>query len=89
MLLISLKRMKQRTSNYFAPCVYNNWNGERPFINRPPVPEDVANLGSCKQQSNNSSIMADNQNNSKLYVIMTAISTAVSVIAELIKQIFC
>lgn len=88
MLSKSVKRMKQRTSNYFNASVYNNWNGERPFINRPPVPEDVANLGSCKQQSN-SSIMADNQNNSKLYVIMTAISTAVSVIAELIKQIFC
>lgn len=79
--------MKQ--SNFFLPTVYNNWNGEGTFINRPPIPEDVANLGSSKQQINLS--VMDNQpnSNSKLYVIMTAISTAVSVLAELVKQIFC
>lgn len=79
--------MKQ--NNYFFPCVYNNWNGEGPFISRPPIPEDVANLGSCKQQSNNDVMDKQPNSNSKLYVIMTAISTAVSVLAELVKQIFC
>lgn len=79
--------MKQ--NNFFRPSVYNNWNGEGPFINRPPLPEDVANLCSCKQQSNIDVMDKQPNSNSKLYVIMTAISTAVSVLSELVKQIFC
>lgn len=81
---VSKGKLKRYESiNPFLPSIYNKFNGR--VLETPPL--DVATSAVVSNTLNVKGV--DTMSNTKLYMVITVISTVVTAIAEAIKQIFC